>query len=199
MLSGFQQSEKELLQQLAEGSKVAFETIYNQHYITVFHLAKRFVTDIHAAEDIVTEAFMKIWGKQHSFDSLQSIKFFLYSVTKNACLNHLRAKKKQSANHKELSYLLTIELEEEKQQHEITARIYQYIFDEIEQMPAQLKTVFKMAYIDDMSNEDIARQLSINNQSVRNHKSRAVKYLRIAMLDKNIFESLLLCLLFKWI
>ncbi len=192
-----QYDEKVLLQQIAEGSKKAFETIYNQHYISVFYFTKRFVPDIQAAEDITTETFMKLWEKLKNFESLQAIKSFLYISTKNACLNLLRSEQRQSMHQKQLSYLLTEEMEDAMAQHKVTARIYQYIYDEIEKLPPQLKVVFKMAYLDGLSNEKIARELSINNQSVRNHKSRALKSLRMTMLNKDILEGTLLFLLFN--
>jgi DNA-binding CsgD family transcriptional regulator len=43
-----------------------------------------------------------------------------------------------------------------------------------------------MAYLDGMSNSEIAAALDINNQSVRNYKLRAVKTLRIALLNRNM-------------
>src|SRR5205807_1596320 len=77
---------------------------------------------------------------------------------------------------------------------QLKAEIYQHIYEEIEKLTPHLKKVFQMAYIEGMSNEEIAQQLGINNQSVRNDKSRALKQIRLAMMDKDIFGLLLLWL-----
>jgi len=192
-----QYDEIALLHQIAGNSKKAFETIYDQHYTSVFYFSKGFVTDIQVAEDITTEIFMKLWEKLKDFGSLQAIKSFLYISTKNACLNHLRNNERQSRHLKQLSYLSTKEVEDSMIQHKVTATIYQHIYDEIEKLPQQLKMVFKMAYLEGLSNEQIANELSINNQSVRNHKSRALKSLRMKMLDKDLLGSIFLFLLFN--
>lgn len=200
MFAPFKNDNKELMQKIAEGSKEAFEIIYNQYYFLVFCYTKRFVTDAQAAEDITTEAFMKLWGELKNFDSQQKIKSFLYTVAKNACLNQIRNEQRRSENHNKLAYLQMEEQEgDSKEHHEITAKIYQYIFEEIEKLPAQLKAVFKMSYFKGMPNEEIAKELSINNQSVRNHKSRALKCLRMAILDKDMLESIVLFLLLGFI
>lgn len=184
--------ENDLLQQIAKGNKEGFETIYNQHFISVFYFARRFVTDTPVAEDITMEVFMKLWEKLKSFESLQAIKSFLYVAAKNACLNHLRNEQRKISNQKQLSYLLSAETDGSVSEQNITARVYQHIYDEIENLPEQLKKVFKMAYFDGLSNEDIAQKLAINNQSVRNHKSRALRSLRMVLIDRDILESLLL-------
>jgi len=169
----------------------SFESIYNEHYIAIFYLAKRFVTDTQTAEDITSEAFVKLWRKINSNESPINQKAFLITITKNACLNHIRLVKRQSANEKLIAYLLEKENNDDFNQHEITASVYQHIYDEIERLPTQLKTVFKMAYIDGFSNDEISDKLIINNQSVRNHKSRALKILRMVILDKEIFIIIL--------
>jgi RNA polymerase sigma-70 factor (ECF subfamily) len=87
---------------------------------------------------------------------------------------------------------------EEPWQDDITAATYKYIIDQIDQLPEQMKKVFKMSYIEGLTNEEIAQSLKINNQSVRNHKARALKILRLSIPGKDMLEMMLLLLpLFK--
>jgi DNA-directed RNA polymerase specialized sigma24 family protein len=53
-----------------------------------------------------------------------------------------------------------------------------------------------MAYLEGLSNGQIAEVLQINNQSVRNHKQRAIKLLRMALLNKNVLVNALIGLYF---
>lgn len=184
-------AEESLLKDLQGGSKTAFEKIYRQEYIVVFYTARRFIADIQAAEDLTTETFLKLWERLGAFNSLPAIRSFLFVTIKNACLNHLRAEKRSTERQQQLSYLLEQEGEEDIANQQLMAIIYQYLEDEIEKLSPQLKRVFKMAYIDGMSNEDIATVLGINNQSVRNDKARALKQLRLAFAGKDIYTLLL--------
>jgi RNA polymerase sigma-70 factor (ECF subfamily) len=189
------QQEKELLSQLAEGSKPAFENIYNHYFSPVFYFARRYLPDTQAAEDITSETFLKCWEKRGDFENLRKLQSFLYTTTRNACINSLRSEKRQADREKQLDYLLSQTSEEGQEGRDLTARIYQYIYEEIEKLPAQEKTIFKMAYIDGLSNEEIAEKMGINNQSVRNYKSRALKTMRLALADKDIYKMLLIFIL----
>ena len=185
---------QELIHQLTKGDNAAFETIYNHYFNSVFYFAMRFVTNAQEAEDITTETFLKCWQKRTDFENIHKLQSFLYTTTRNACINALRSEKRQSEREKQLSYLLSREDEEGIKQQQLTAQIYQYIYEEIEKLPPQEKNIFKMAYIDGLSNEEIARQLNINNQSVRNYKTRALKSLRITLTGKNIYPLLIVWL-----
>lgn len=184
-------TEDELLHLIASGSKEAFEIIYKKNFISVFYFANRFVADKQAAEDITTEIFLKLWERLSNFNNLQSIKSFLLTSVKNACINYNRSDKRALTRNQEFNYLTSVDNDDEPFDEDVTGRIYQYIFDEIEKLPTQLKKVFKMAYLEGMSNEQIAKELDINNQSVRNHKVRALKALRGILSDKDVYAYFL--------
>jgi len=188
----------ELIRPLAEGSNRAFETIYNHYFNSIFYLAMRFVTDAQEAEDITTETFLKCWQKRTDFENIYKLQSFLYTATRNACVNAFRLEKLQSEREKQLSYLLSREDEEGVKQQQLTAQIYQYIYEEIEKLPPQEKNIFKLAYIDGLSNEEIAVHLGINNQSVRNYKARSLKTLRINLTGKDIYAVLLAWLVTRY-
>jgi len=65
---------------------------------------------------------------------------------------------------------------------DVKTLVLKAIHKEIEKLPRSCRQVFKMAYLEGLSNSQIAETLSINNQSVRNHKLRAIKILRMALL-----------------
>lgn len=187
-------SNEAMVQQLQKGNKKAFEWLYDQQYITVFMFARRFVTDQQAAEDITTEVFLKLWDRLTDFDSLPAIQSFLHVSTRNACLNYIRNRSRQSVQQQRWEYLLQQDEEEVLAQQQLQADIYRHVYDEIEKLSPQLKIVFRLAYIEGLSNEEIADRLGINNQSVRNDKSRALKQIRMAMMDKNIYGVFILWL-----
>lgn len=183
--------EGHLLKLLQDGDKAAFETFYRREYIAVFYTAKRFIADTPAAEDLTTETFLKLWHRLDSFNSLAAMKSFLFVTIKNACLNHLRTEKRTASRYEQLTYLLQQHTADDIANQQLMASIYQYLYDEVEKLSPQLKRVFKMAYVDGLSNEDIAAQLKISNQSVRNDKARALKQLRLALTGKDIYSLFL--------
>ncbi|MES1160647.1 MAG: sigma factor-like helix-turn-helix DNA-binding protein, partial [Bacteroidota bacterium] len=97
---------------------------------------------------------------------------------------------------KELLHVLMQEPAEGVLKEDLKAEVLKSIHKEIENLPRSCGNVFKMAYLEGMSNSEIAETLQINNQSVRNHKQRAIKLLRLALLNRNILVSAFICLYF---
>jgi RNA polymerase sigma-70 factor (ECF subfamily) len=189
-------SDEELLSLLSARDKDAFEWVYKKHFASIYHFAKRFVTDEQSAEDITTEVFIKLWERIESFNSLAGIKSFLFTSTKNACINYNRSDKRADNRHKEFVYLLTNNNEADIEEQQIPGTVFQYIYDEIEKLPVQEKKVFKLAFIEGLSNDQIAEKMNINNQSVRNYKASALKTLRINLQGRDVFAYLVFLALF---
>jgi RNA polymerase sigma-70 factor (family 1) len=185
-------SEALWVRQLHNGERPAFDALYRDQYIRVFYTAKRFVPDTQAAEDLATETFLKLWERLADFDNLAAMRSFLYLTVRNACINHLRTEGRMTARHQQLIRLLEQGDRESADNRQLMADLYTHIYEEIEKLSPRLKQVFLLSYIDGLSNEEIAARLRINNQSVRNDKTRALKQLRLSLAGR---EGLLLLFL----
>lgn len=69
----------------------AFESLVRRHTRTVYGHALRFFGDPAAAEDVTQEVFVKMYRSLASFDERSRFSTWLYRVTRNACLDEVRA------------------------------------------------------------------------------------------------------------
>ncbi|HEX9504019.1 MAG TPA: RNA polymerase sigma-70 factor [Patescibacteria group bacterium] len=191
-----EQPDNDLILQFNHGDTEAFAAIYNKYHLTLYYFVKRFIPEREDAEDITADIFVKLWKLHANFDSIKNIEAFLYITGRNACLNFLRHLQKQHEKQKELLHVLLQEPAEGILQEDLKAEVLKSIHKEIEGLPRSCRRVFKMAYLEGLSNGQIAEILQINNQSVRNHKQRAIKLLRIALLNKNVLASAFIGLYF---
>jgi RNA polymerase sigma-70 factor (family 1) len=166
------------------GDQPAFAALYDRFQPAIFYFVKRFIPDIQQAEDITAETFVKLWNKRTDFDNERSIASFLHVTAKNASIDWLRATKREMNNKAELIHLLSQDKVEDLHE-DIRAELMRLIQAEIDQLPRVMRKVFLMAYAEGKTNEEIAQALQINNQSVRNHKARALKLLRLALSGRN--------------
>lgn len=194
MNSKFPHSDENLSQLLKQDVRKGFEVLYNQQFTAVFYFARRMVPEQQVAEDITTETFLKLWQKLNDFNNVGAIRSFLYTTAKNACLNYLRDSRRHSAENQKLAYLLEQNDESFLATDQVNTEIWQHIYNTIENLSPQLKKVFKMAYLDGLSNQEIAETIGINNQSVRNDKVRALKLVRLTLLEKNLLSNYFFCL-----
>jgi RNA polymerase sigma-70 factor (ECF subfamily) len=74
-----------------EGDLGAFEALVRRHSRVVYAHALRFFGEPSAAEDVVQEVFVKVFRSLDSYDSRAQFSTWLYRVTRNACLDEVRA------------------------------------------------------------------------------------------------------------
>lgn len=172
---------------IKNGDIKAFEVLFQEFYPSMCIVATKFIADQTAAEDIVQEAFIKLWEKRNAYQDIPSLKTFLYVSVKNLCFNHIRDRKvtidytspeaeKQEAIFKDLL------IEEEA---------YRIIEDAVNALPPQSARIVKM-YLDGKQNKEISEILNISVNSVKTLKYNALNSLRTIL--KDYFYVLLLFL-----
>jgi len=174
--------DNDLIVQFNQGDTEAFTAIYNEYFSKVYYFVKRFIPEREDAEDITADVFVKLWSLRANLNSIRNIEAFLYITGRNACLDFLRHIQRRQLRQKDLLHALLQEADDGQLTDDVKTLVLKAIYEEIEKLPRSCRQVFKMAYLEGLSNSQIAETLSINNQSVRNHKLRAVKILRIALL-----------------
>jgi len=191
--------QNDLIKKFAAGNKKAFATVYENQYGAIFYLAKKLLDDTDLAADIVSDSFLKLWRLHENFDSIQSIKVFLQVTTRNACFNHLRDTKNREHIKKELMYLLSQETHdeiEELNEERRKAEFMRNVHNAVKALPKRAGLIFELAYLDGMKNREIADRLGINEQSVKNHKVRAIKLMQ-GLIKKDLLPTALLYISFK--
>jgi RNA polymerase sigma-70 factor (ECF subfamily) len=97
MVSDFQNlSDEDLLGQItAHRSHAAFSELVRRHSIKFRHLAFRFTNTQQDAEDIVQDAFLKLWHRPELWNADKQVKFttWFYRIITNQCLDFQRKAK----------------------------------------------------------------------------------------------------------
>jgi RNA polymerase sigma-70 factor (ECF subfamily) len=76
----------------ARGERQALQRLYEQEGARLLGVARQLVRDTGLAEDIVHDAFIKIWTGAGSFDPHRgSARGWMFSVTRHLALNYLRS------------------------------------------------------------------------------------------------------------
>ena len=76
-----------------DGDLDAFELLVRAHTPVVFTHALRFFGETGAAEDVTQEVWIKVFRALPTFDRRSRFSTWLYRVTRNTCLDQLRAGK----------------------------------------------------------------------------------------------------------
>lgn len=173
--------EAQLFRRMASGEERAFAEVYRVYFDPVYYYARRFLDNDQDAEDVASNVFQKLWAHQGDpFESAAHLKAFLYAVTRNDCINHIKLLKRRTERELEVIRRLEGWEEDSFASHEFIAEMMKQIDVAIENLPPQAARIFKLAYLEGKSNNEIAIMLEINEHTVRNQKSHALRLLRTA-------------------
>lgn len=178
-------NEAELLARIAKGEEDAFRILFQQYFRPLCFFAQSFIDDMEPAKDIAQEALYKLWNRRESFGTLDNIKAFLYISAKNACINYLKAEQRRTVRHQEV----VRQAEQEADFVEILItreELLQKILLEIETLPEKYGSIIKLAFVEDLSHQQIAEQLAIPAATVRKQKERGLKLLQTIVLKKKL-------------
>lgn len=180
----------DFLEDFKNGDETAIRKLYALYYRPLCYFNQKLVNSKHEAEDISTETFLKLLQKKLDFDSLSDIKSFLFTASKNACLDFLRKEKRHDKSHREISLSSPFE-ELFAEQEMISAKVLQIIYAEMENLPNQCQQVFKSIFIEGKSTADIAVEMGISPQTVLNQKTKGLQKIRLALSQENFLYAVL--------
>lgn len=82
----------ELVLRCRNGDAGAFEELYRRHAGRLYNLVFRMAGSVHEAEDLLQDVFLLAHRKLASFRGDSSLATWLYRLTMNHCLDHLRGR-----------------------------------------------------------------------------------------------------------
>lgn len=167
-----------------------FETIYyglfKQHYSELLFYATRLVGE-DDAEDIVQDVFVELWNNKSKIDFDDHIKSFLYKSVYTRSINFLKHKSVvDSYTSEEKEFFAQKIAYYNYENSEVMARLENMelkkeILSAINDLPDQSRKVFKMSYLYEMKNKEIADILGISLRTVEAHMYKALKILRVKL------------------
>lgn len=166
----------ELLEMVQKNHKAAFTILYNRYQPIMLTVANRKLFNHQDAEDIVQEIFTSFWHRRAQISPRIPVKHYLLRAVHLQyafkCRNNAVAKKYED-------YLLSSFFNERSADILEYKELGQQIKMAIQKISAPAcKKIFELAYLEDRSCSEIALNLDIGRQVVRNQTSRALKIIR---------------------
>ncbi len=169
-----------VLQQLADGDEKVFRLIFD-HYKAPFHAAAFKMThSANIAEEITQEVFVNLWLKRKLIAAAKKPDSYVFVILHNCIYSHFR----KLAHQRQLKLKLERQIENSEIPIEtlLDERENKNILENIiNRLPPQQKLIYKLAKQEGMNRDKIAKQLNISPNTVRNHLSAAVEYLRTCL------------------
>lgn len=152
------------------------EVLFKTHYNGLCHFAWKIVGDLAVAEDLVQDSFIAYFkNTEEVSDNEVAIKNYLYSSVRFACYNHIRHEKVRQKYWNVVGF--TEEDNTALELNMIHSEVIQEIYRIIEEMPFACQQVFRLGYLEGLSNLEITKELQISVNTVKTQKQRGMKML----------------------
>lgn len=163
-------TEKELLKKAKEGDRSSFNVIVGNYYKKGFAVAFRYTGNSRDAEDLLQDAFLKVYKNIDSFDLEKDFGPWFFKILINGCINFIRRKKIKRAlfSFKEDYEEIGIDIEQTKEYADyenpegdlVRNEISTKIWEAINSLPKKQKSAVILADIEGFSYEEISKILN---------------------------------------
>ncbi len=163
--------DESLIRQIQEGKHGAFVELVNRHSKRFYSTAYRLLFSKNDAEDIVQQAFIKLWERGSFWNPYKGAKFttWFYRVVVNLCLDHNRKKKA-------LPLCENIELVDKQDGQEILLdekRKQALLHRFIQELPERQQLALTLCFYEGLSNQEAAEIIGIKLKALQSLIMRA--------------------------
>lgn len=177
-------NEKLIIERLKEGDNQAYKYIYENHYVALCKVSYYFLKDKLLAEGIVNDVILHLWEIREDLSVDIPLRRYLIQAVRNKSINYLAL----IQNEMEIQFSVMerggIQLQNRipDAQHPLGSllekELEHKIKEAIDGLPADCKRVFKMSRFEEMSYEQISKELEISINTVKYHIKNALSTLR---------------------
>lgn len=192
MSSGNYYNDETCVAMLNQQDQQAIALLMQRLYPALCLYAESFLEDKQWAEEMAEDAFVNLWQRKGKFPNMSAVKAYLYTSTRNLCFNKLATIKTRKHIQERLDGEYDTPTESTVLRHIVQAEVMAQIMNAVESLPPVLQQTFKMAYLEGLSNNEIAIAIAKNEQVVRNYKMRALAKIREKLADKDLLWLFLL-------
>jgi RNA polymerase sigma factor (sigma-70 family) len=170
---------QELIGLCLRGDRVAQYRLYKQYSRSMYNLCLRMISDRSEAEDILQEAFEKVFRELPSFRGQSTLGAWLRRIVINQCLNHIRKQRPvfETLDDQELP----ADEEQDVDLSEITA---DEINESIMRLPAGARVVCVLHLLEGFRHAEISGLLGISESTSKSQYRRSISLLQQRLTTK---------------
>ncbi len=177
-------TEQELVTLLKSGNKEAFDLLYDNYSSALFGIISRIVSSEENAQDVLQDAFVKIWKNISRYESSKGSLFtWMLNISRNSAIDATRSKHERHQIHnQDLIVSIAEEQGSEMRMDHVGIR------DVLVSLKPDHKLIIDYLYMKGYTQEETARVLEIPLGTVKTRARTALLQLR-ELLKENQLES----------
>lgn len=164
------------------GEGETFEKLFKTHFKSLYAYAFTIVKEKMAAEEMVQNVFFKIWEKKAALNIESRSLAYLYKSVYHESLNYLKHQKVKAAYQAHTVYQMKNQSDQASKKI-MLSELEQQINKALSELPEQCRTIFQMSRFEELKYQEIANRLGLSIKTVENQMGKALKILRLKLVD----------------
>ncbi|WP_321438021.1 RNA polymerase sigma factor [uncultured Bacteroides sp.] len=162
--------------EIKKGNNNEWRILFRENAEFLYAYGMKMVHNEDLVKDTVQELFLHIYEKRSTLSKPQFIKAYLCSGLRNRLINELKKESPESLEEGDYRFDLYIDAENSEKYEE--EKQYKKIQTLLDRLTNRQREVIYLKYFKGLSNEEIAKALDINKQSVANLISDGLKQMK---------------------
>lgn len=175
--------EKALFRLIASGDESAFRRLFDMYAPLFTAVIRKIIKDDTGAEDLLQDVFLKIWLKRESLPTIENPRSWALQIVYHVAFNRLRHLKVVAQSGIYIEKETTSNVVEDSLYHAETSG---HVRNAIGRLPPQTRKIYLLNREEGFKITEIARQLQLSNQTVKNTLGKAVREIRAYLVRQGI-------------
>jgi RNA polymerase sigma-70 factor (ECF subfamily) len=159
----------------------AYKELFTSFYPGLFNFAGHFIKSRQAADEIVSDVFIRVWEKRRDLEKVENLKVYLFVAVRNMSLNYLDKQKRTPTGSLDETDSSLPSLSFNPEQLMISAEMIQRIQKAISDLPQQCRTIFRLVKEERLRYKEVAEILQISVKTVENQLAIGVRKIGVAI------------------
>lgn len=169
-------ADEDLIPLLKNSDQNAYAEIYSRYVRPLIRFAESKLYSLEDARDVIQDLFTTLWSERQTIDIQDTLKSYLFGIARYQIINKIRkniVREDYAGRLRALSPAYH-SLEEELDARELNSNI----LAKLDQLPEKTKYIYLSSRHENKSIREIAEELDLSDQTVKNQISIALKHLR---------------------
>ncbi|HEY6556723.1 MAG TPA: sigma-70 family RNA polymerase sigma factor [Polyangiaceae bacterium] len=170
----------ELVVRVGEGDVAAYRELVRRHGKRLHHYASRMLNESTEAEDVVQEAFLRLWQRATSYSPDARVTTWLHRIVHNLAVDRLRSRGRWQALDDDSDAPVSAPQGRQLE----AARQAEALERALNLLPERQRAALLLVHLNELSGKEAARVLGVTDTALESLLSRARRGLR-QLLERN--------------
>ena len=169
--------EKEIFLRISKGDETAFTEMFFHYTARIHPFINKMTRSEEVTEEIVQDVFVSLWKNREKLPGIDNYTAYIFTIASNRTFNYLKSKAREVKRLQEVAKAasdftnVTEETIDGNESRDLINKL-------VNRLTPQKKLIYQLTREQGLTHDEIAGQLNISKNTVKNHLVETLKYLR---------------------